>query len=118
VRSDSNIVGIITLSDGTPIGSVAYLDHDPAQGKAELRKLIGDVRQRRKGYGKEATALWIRYGLEVLQLKKIYLHTLNTNIRNIKLNEELGFVVEGILHNEVFIDGRYHDVLRMGLWRE
>ena len=71
-----------------------------------------------EGSGKEATALWIKYGLEVLHLKKICLHTLNTNIRNIKLNEELGFAVEGILHNEVFIDGRYHDVLRMGMWRE
>jgi RimJ/RimL family protein N-acetyltransferase len=118
VRSEHSVMGMITLPDSTPIGSVAFLDHDPAQKKAELRKLIGDVGQRRKGFGKEASALWIKYGLEVLNLKKIYLSTLNTNIRNIKLNEELGFIVEGILHNEVFIDGTYHDVLRMGLWRE
>ena len=118
VQSENSVVGMITLPDSTPIGSVAFLDHDPAQKKAELRKLIGDVGQRRKGFGKEASALWIKYGLEVLNLKKIYLSTLNTNIRNIKLNEELGFIVEGILHNEVFIDGTYHDVLRMGLWRE
>jgi RimJ/RimL family protein N-acetyltransferase len=118
VRNESSVIGTITLLDSTPIGVVAFLDHDPLQRKAELRKLIGDVGQRRKGFGKEASALWIRYGLDVLNLEKIYLSTLNTNIRNIKLNEELGFVVEGILRNEVFIDGTHHDVLRMGLWPE
>jgi RimJ/RimL family protein N-acetyltransferase len=86
------------------------------QRKAELRKLIGDAEQRRKGFAKEASALWIRYGFKALALKKIYLNTRDTDIRNVRLNEELGFVVEGVLRNEVLIDGTYHDVLRMGLW--
>ena len=67
---------------------------------------------------KEATRLWIQYGIEVLGLKKICLNTLNTHIRNIKLYEDLGFEFEGILRNEVFFDGRYHDVLRMGMLTE
>jgi len=117
-RSDRNVIGIITLLDETPIGSVSFLDIDPVQRKAELRKLIGDPAQRRKGLAKEASELWIRYGLETLGLRKIYLNTLDTHIRNIKLNEELGFSVEGVLRNEVLIDGQYHDVLRMGLWQE
>ena len=37
------------------------------------------------------------------------------NIGNIKLNEELGFQVEGILRNEVYFDDQYHDILRMGM---
>jgi len=118
VDSASNVFGLIALPDGTPIGSVAFLDYDRVQHKAELRKLIGDPKMRAKGLAKESTQLWIRYGLEALGLKKIYLNTLDTNIRNIKLNEELGFRFEGILRNEVFFDGRYHDVLRMGIWRE
>ena len=85
------------LPDGTPIGCVAFLDYDADQRKAELRKLVGDPAQRGKGYGKEASALWIRYGLTTLGLKKIYLNTLETNIHNVHLNEELGFRVEGIL---------------------
>ena len=115
IGSESNILGIITLHDDTPVGAVAYLDYDRSQKKAELRKLIGEERMRGKGYAKEASLLWIKYGLTILGLKKIYLNTLNTNLRNIKLNEELGFKVEGILRNEVFFDGQHHDVLRMGL---
>ncbi len=118
VHSDGSVLGVITLPDGTPIGCVAFLDYDADQRKAELRKLVGDPAQRGKGYGKEASALWIRYGLTTLGLKKIYLNTLETNIHNVHLNEELGFRVEGILRNELLIDGEYRDVLRMGLWSE
>lgn len=117
-RSDTSILGVITLPDGRPIGSVAFLNHDPEQRKAELRKLIGEPDQRGKGLAKEASMLWIRYGLGTLGLHKIYLSTLHTNSRNVRLNEELGFRTEGILRNEVLIDGVYHDILRMGLSRE
>jgi RimJ/RimL family protein N-acetyltransferase len=116
--SDSSHLGIITLPDSTPIGSVAFLDHDLVHRKAELRKMIGDPKYRRKGFATQASALWIRYGIQALGLKKIYVNTLNANIGNIKLNEDLGFKLEGILRNEVFIDGAHRDVLRMGLWHD
>lgn len=115
LSNEYNIIGVILSQEDKPIGSVAYLNYDVNQCKAELRKLIGVPEMRGKGLGKEATALWIQYGIDALDLHKIYLNTLNTNLRNIKLNEELGFHVEGILRNEVFVDGKYHDVLRMGL---
>jgi RimJ/RimL family protein N-acetyltransferase len=116
VNDPMNIIGMITLPEGMPIGAVAYLKHDASPQKAELRKMIGNPEYRGKGYAKLATRLWIEYGLFGLGLKKIYLNTLNTNLRNIRLNEELGFTVEGILRNEVLIDGTYQDVLRMALW--
>lgn len=115
VKCNSSIIGVITLHSGTPIGSVAFLNYDPAQRKAEMRKLIGEPKMRGKGYAKEATQIWIQYGLTTLDLHKIYLNTLDTNIRNIKLNEELGFKIEGILRNELLFNGKFHDVLRMGL---
>lgn len=113
--SDQNIIGVIILqnSEETPIGLLAFFDYDKVQRKAELRKLIGEPEFRGKGLAKEATKLWIQFGISTLGLKKIYLNTIDTNIRNIKLNEELGFKVEGILRNECFVDGKYHDVLKM-----
>ena len=116
--SESSHLGIITLPDSTPIGSVAFLDHDLVHRKAELRKMIGDPKYRRKGFATQASALWIQYGIQALGLKKIYVNTLNANIGNIKLNEDLGFKLEGILRNEVFIDGAHRDVLRMSLWHD
>jgi RimJ/RimL family protein N-acetyltransferase len=108
-------IAIVMRTDKTPIGAVAFLHHDPIHRRAELRKIIGDPAARRQGYAREATRLWIRFGFEVLGLRKIYLDTLDTNLRNIRLNESLGFVVEGILRNEFVLDGQECDVLRMGL---
>lgn len=113
-----NKLGIITLKNNLPIGIVAFLNIDKVYQKAELRKLIGVPEHRAHGYGKEATRYWIKYGFQKLNLKKIYLNTIDTNIHNIKINEEMGFKVEGILRNEALVDGVVQDVLRMGLLLE
>lgn len=115
VSSDSSQIGIITTPDSRPIGIVAYIDFNCYQRRAEMRKMIGEQSFRGKGLAKESARLWIKYGLGILELHKIYLNTLDTNLPNIKLNEDLGFKVEGVLRKEVFFDGTYHDVLRMGL---
>jgi len=113
-KSPGNHLGIITLLDGSPIGAMAYLDHSKNQRRAELRKLIGELDSRGQGLAEEATRLWIEYGIRTLGLDKIYVSTLQTQFSNIKLNESIGFRVEGLLRNEVLIDGTRHDVLRMG----
>jgi len=119
LNDTKNVLGTIVIEDINEIvGVMAFLEIDNFQKKAELRKLIGIPEMRGRGLGKEATSLWIEYGKQGLNLNKIYLNTLDTNIRNIKLNEELGFKVEGILRNEVLVDNKYRDVLRMGLWKD
>lgn len=115
LTKQENIFGVITTLAHIPIGLVAYLECDPIAHKAELRKLIGEPSYRQHGFAKEATEYWINYGITSLKLKKIYLNTLDTQVRNIKLNEELGFKIEGLLKNECFFDDDLHDVLRMSL---
>ncbi|MDZ7625066.1 MAG: GNAT family protein [Ignavibacteriaceae bacterium] len=109
-----NIFGIISLPDSTPIGLMGFLNYDQNNHKAEMRKLIGAEIHRGKGYAKEATMLWIQYGINNLGLKKIYLNTIENNIRNLTLNKELGFQIEGILRKEFIINNEYYDVIRMG----
>ncbi|MDH4106814.1 MAG: GNAT family N-acetyltransferase [Gammaproteobacteria bacterium] len=117
LRNSANEVGIV-FQDDRPIGAVAFLDIDKNQRRAELRKLIGDKSARGKGLAEEATRLWIEYGGQRLNLQKIYVSTLQTHIRNIQLNESIGFRVEGVLSKEVLIDGERYDVLRMGFCYE
>lgn len=109
------ILGVITLTDGTPVGLLAFLNVDQRQGKAELRKMIGEPAHRGKGLAREATQLWLGYGVSALGLRKIYVDTLDNNVRNIHLNEKLGFKVEGLLRAECVIDGEQRDILRMAL---
>jgi RimJ/RimL family protein N-acetyltransferase len=112
---DDNHIGIITLRDGRPVGAIAYLVRDPEQRRAELRKVIGEPELRGQGLGTEAARLWVAHGLRNLHLQKIFLYTLTTNTRNLHLNEQLGFRTEGLLRDEVVVDGESRDVVRMGL---
>lgn len=114
IADESTVIGIIEL-DGRPIGVLAYLNIDSTSRKAELRKLIADPSARGKGYATRAAQYWIEYGIATLGLRKIYLHTLDTNLTNIRLNERLGFRVEGLLRDEILVDDVYHDILRMSL---
>ncbi len=116
INDRKNRLGIVTDLDDRPIGAMAFLDITGEQRRAELRKLIGDPAYRGQGAAEEATRLWIQYGRQALRLEKIYVSTLQTHIGNVKLNESVGFRVEGVLRNEVRIDGRRFDVLRMGIW--
>lgn len=114
INDKHSVFGIVSL-DGKPIGALAFLNIDREARKAELRKLIGDPAARGHGYAKIATQYWIEYGVSTLGLRKIYVNTLDTNLANIRLNEELGLRVEGLLRDEICIDGTYHDILRMSL---
>ncbi len=118
ISSDNdNIFAIITLKNDTPIGLLAILNIDKKNNKGEMRKLIGDVKFRGKGFAKEASKRWINYCTTVLGLKKIYINTLEANINNISLNRQLGFEIEGLLKKECTINGVEHDVLRMAYFK-
>lgn len=115
INDERNLLSVIQLSDSVPIGLMSFLDIDNVHHKAEMRKLIGEKEHRGKGYAKEATRLWIEYGINNLKLKKIYINTVESDIRNITLNKELGFQIEGFFRNECVVDGQYYNILRMAL---
>ncbi|GBE30174.1 MAG TPA: N-acetyltransferase [Bacteroidetes bacterium] len=114
VHDPLSVFGIVSLN-GKAIGALAFLNIDRESGKAELRKLIGDPIARGHGYARIATKYWIEHGISTLGLRKIYVNTLDTNLTNIRLNEELGMRVEGLLRDEICIDDGYRDILRMSL---
>ena len=101
-----------------PIGTVNFTNIDFQNAKAEAGKMLGDRTQWGKGLAKEAFRLWLAFGFERLGLTHIYVRTLSTNHRNIKLNEQLGFRVEKILCEEYQRGDELYDVVVMGLARE
>ncbi len=115
VNDKVNIFGIIEIQDKIPIGVLGYLHYDPLNNKAELRKLIGNRDYSGKGFGKKATKAWISFGLNKLKLRKIFIYTYDTNLRNIRINRDLGFNLEGVFKAENFDKGEPKDILRMAL---
>lgn len=115
INDEANIFGIIETKDGIPIGVMGYLHYDQSNNKAELRKLIGNREYSGKGFGKKATKAWISFGLNKLKLRKIFTYTYDTNLRNIRINRDLGFNLEGVFKAENFYKGEPKDILRMAL---
>lgn len=62
------------------------------------------------GIAKEATNQILKYGFDTLNLQKIYLNVLSTNIRANKFYKKIGFQFEGTFKKHVFIDGAYEDL--------
>lgn len=115
VNDKLNIFGMIESSEKVPIGVLGFLNYDRDNNKAELRKLIGNYDYKEKGLAKRASAAWISYGISNLKLRKIYIYTYDTNIRNIRINRELGFKLEGIFKEENLYNGEPRDIIRMAL---
>lgn len=115
VNDKLNIFGLIESSEKIPIGVLGFLNYDKDNNKAELRKLIGNYDYKEKGLAKRASAAWIAYGISNLKLRKIYIYTYDTNVRNIRINRELGFKLEGIFKEENLYNGEPRDIIRMAL---
>jgi RimJ/RimL family protein N-acetyltransferase len=53
----------------------------------------------------------------IRSLSKVYIHSRDINISNINLNSRFGFELEGIFFDEVKVDGKCQDVVRMALFK-
>jgi RimJ/RimL family protein N-acetyltransferase len=78
---------------------------------AELRILLGG--EPVPGSGSRACKLLLRFAFEKLGLHKVYLYVSAVNPRARRAFEKAGFVEEGVLKEEFFLDGRFTDVYRM-----
>ena len=99
------------------VGAIGGEGFDEGARKVEMRKFIGEAAYRGRGIGTEATFLWLHHAFGVQGANKVYLHTLDANLRNINLNARLGFELEGVLYEDVCLEGRCRDVVRMSLLR-
>lgn len=96
------------------VGSCQLHSISSVHKKAELQIRLSPKHQG-KGYGLQALQKLIDYGFLDLGLHKIYLHVFATNKRAIALYAKLGFTSDGILKDDVFINGKFVDVHVMSL---
>lgn len=97
------------------VGIIGADQVDNQSKKLEMRKLVGASNERDKGIGKKATFLFLYYAYLIKNFEKVYLHSLDINLRNLSLNGKFGFYLEGVFFENVTIDGERHDLVRMAL---
>ena len=116
-RTDVAIFGIRTASEERLIGSCQLRNIDPVHRNAELQIRIGEVGERGQGHGTEAVRQLVRFGFRELNLHRVYLNVFAHNASAIRAYEKAGFRREGVLREAAHIDGRYVDVVVMGILR-
>lgn len=103
----------ISLSDDRPIGYVNVGDIDAVSGTCRIGLAVFSSADRGKGYGHRIMELVLGYCREWLNIRKISLVVLADNKAAVALYEKCGFVAEGTLKDEHFLDGRYRSALLM-----
>ncbi|WP_404451769.1 GNAT family N-acetyltransferase [Virgibacillus necropolis] len=101
-----------------PIGDIAMLDINHQNQNAIVRISIFDKEFWGDGYGTEAMSLLLEFGFDILNLHRIGLDVFAFNDRAIKSYKKLGFKQEGIIRDELFYDGKFHDSILMGVLRK
>lgn len=113
-RSDFAIVE----RSGRVIGCVRLWRISYRNRSAMLTIFIGDKNCWGKGYGTDALRVVLRYAFGPMELRRVELHVFDFNQRAIRSYEKAGFVREGARRQALNRDGRYHDILVMGVLRE
>lgn len=107
----------VILFQDSPVGIVGAENIDAESCKLEMRKLIGDPAMHGKGIGKRATFLFLYHVFLLRKFEKVYVHSMDTNIRNLNLNGKFGFELEGVFLQDVILQQERRDVVRMALVR-
>ena len=100
--------------DGVPVGQVTAFDCDRKNGSFKYGLFVHPD-YKGKGYAREASKILLDYYFNQLRYHKANIYIYADNAPSIAFHQKLGFVREGLSRESAFFDGKYHDVVYMGL---
>ena len=106
---------IIRRSDGAHLGEVVLSDLDPHTESMSFRIALAGSAHFGQGYGSEATAAVVEYGLKTVGLHRIWLEVVEFNERARRAYEKAGFTTEGVLRDAWNWEGKRSNVIVMAL---
>ncbi|MGN2370344.1 GNAT family N-acetyltransferase [Clostridium cagae] len=99
------------------VGFMTYKPNDYCNNVYSIGITIGKKYWNR-GYGQDAIKTLIKYLFDDLNAKRIQLEVAAENIRAIKCYKKCGFVEEKIRKAIYYIDGKYMDIIIMGILKK
>jgi len=85
----------VETTDGRHIGNCTCYDINDTRGEVQLGIMIGDTSYWDKGYGTDAVTTLVKHIFSNTSLKRIYLKTLDWNLRAQKCFQKCGFTPYG-----------------------
>ena len=120
--SEKDVVLIIEAIKGDginiPIGSCGLHGINFKDRSATFGIAIGEKDYWSNGYGTEAARLLITYAFEQLNLRRISSSVYDFNERSRKMQEKIGFKIEGARREAIYKNGRYADEIILGLLKK
>lgn len=107
-------LAVEALGTGEMVGAVSSNHADPQSGRFEYGVTVG-ADHRRKGYAAEAVVLLLRYMFAERRYHKCEARVFAYNQGSLALHQRLGFVEERRLRDHVFLAGRHHDLVLLGI---
>src|SRR5699024_4978861 len=98
-----------------PIGVLTIINIDFKNRNTECIIDIGEKEYWGKGYGKEGLKLLLDYAFYEMNLHRVSLRVFSFNDRAIRMYTKLGFQEEGNSRQSLFRDGKWHDIMQMGI---
>jgi len=117
LEGSANIKGFIIADKESEeyIGQIDLVNIDWKNRVAELGIVIGDEEKLGKGFGSEALMLLEEFVFNRLNLNKLQLTVHDYNKGAYKCYSKCGFKEEGRIRENFFINGRYTDIIHMGI---
>lgn len=119
-KNSSNAFRVIIESpDHVAVGLTGLLDIDWKNGSADtagMRIFSKDCRG--KGFATDAYMALFRYAFEELRLNRINGSVLVHNVASIKAMTKVGFFQEGVRRQAVYKNGKYIDMMLMGITKD
>ena len=110
-------LGVCPLKGGPIIGIVSLNDIDFINRKAEFSAVIGDRKSQNVTIFKEACKLLFRHGFNSLNLNRIYGGSISNDLVML-MCRILNCKREGVLRQEIYKNGMYHDSYLYSVLRE
>lgn len=117
-RSDIYHFAIEDKKTGKYIGGCSVSEVDWKNSIVVVGIFIGEAEYRNKGYGTDTMKVLVRFIFEQMNINKIKLCAYSFNQRAIRCYEKVGFKVEGVLKEELFRNGKYHDIIQMSIFKK
>lgn len=108
---------IENLNDGKHIGFINLYNIDYIANTAYFGIVIGEKSEHGRGKAVEAMHICFLFAFKELNLRKINLEVISNNRRAIEIYHSFGFSDEGVLKQQLYINGQYHDKVEMCIFR-
>jgi len=114
---DDNERRFVIDVNGKFAGIIELVDINFIHRNSEIQIIVKqDFRGR--GLAKAAMLKGLDYAFNILNMNKIYLFVDTENHAALHLYKDVGFVQEGIMRQQFFVEGEYRDSVFMGIFKD